>query len=263
MGDPHFHAAHGDTFDFRGRDKAMYALLSAANIQFNALFQDADYHEAGSKHRLVHGSFMTAGYAKVLADDGRELTIEYDARRAVFIKVAVGSNSAVQYQAPISLSVGNVTVSLDGRQAQIASKEYVVTMKSKMKNGIANGARCADGKCFLEASIKPLIDADHAKVAPHGLLGQAWDGDDFAVIGNVDEYKGAEITTKAMGEGAIEGVAADYEVASKFATTFKFSRWGMQAAKPRDVSKLTGKKVPRTNVQVPTMTVEEPEEPEE
>ena len=50
-----------------------------------------------------------------------------------------------------------------------------------------------------------------------------------------------------MGEGAIEGVAADYEMPSKWATEFKYSRFGKVAAPPRDVSTLTGKKVKRVN----------------
>ena len=35
----------------------------------------------------------------------------------------------------------------------------------------------------------------------------------------------AEFTTAAMTEGTIEGVAADYQVADKYATQFKFSRF--------------------------------------
>jgi hypothetical protein len=62
---------------------------------------------------------------------------------------------------------------------------------------------------------------------------------------------GPEIVTTALAEGSIEGVAADYRVAHKFATAFRFSRFaedgkvaaGAAAAGPRDVSKLTGQKV--------------------
>ena len=68
---------------------------------------------------------------------------------------------------------------------------------------------------------------------------------DVSFIGKTDEYKGAEITTSAMGEGAIEGVADDYEVLGKFDTAFKFSRWGLSTAQPRDSSKLTGDKIKR------------------
>lgn len=61
-------------------------------------------------------------------------------------------------------------------------------------------------------TVHPLFDADHAAAAPHGLLGQAYDGDGIGVIGATDDYRGEEITTSAMGEGAIEGVHTDYKM---------------------------------------------------
>ena len=57
-----------------------------------------------------------------------------------------------------------------------------------------------------------------------------------------DDYSGKTVVTKAMGEGAIEGVASDYAVNSPFSTNFKFSRFGANKADPRDVSKLVGAK---------------------
>ena len=61
------------------------------------------------------------------------------------------------------------------------------------------------------------------QVAPHGLLGQTFDGDGVAIDGAIDDYSAKVVVTKAMGEGAIEGVAADYELpsASPFSTKFK------------------------------------------
>lgn len=50
-----------------------------------------------------------------------------------------------------------------------------------------------------------------------------------------------------MGEGAIEGSAADYMMANKFATEFKYSRYGATTAGPRDVASLSGAKVKRVN----------------
>lgn len=88
-------------------------------------------------------------------------------------------------------------------------------------------------------------------VAPHGLMGQSWDGDDLAVDGALDDYHRDEpspavVTTAAMAEGAIEGAASDYRLASPFATTFKFSRFDATAhVPPRDVSRLRGTKRPR------------------
>ena len=42
----------------------------------------------------------------------------------------------------------------------------------------------------------------------------------------------------------IEGVASDYEInhLDPFSTNFKFSRWGLRAAAPRNISLLSGKK---------------------
>ena len=47
---------------------------------------------------------------------------------------------------------------------------------------------------------------------------------------------------QAQAEGAIEGTWTDYKLASDFATDFKYSRFDSVAAKPRDVSKLSGEK---------------------
>ena len=104
------------------------------------------------------------------------------------------------------------------------------------------------GKCFLEVRLTPKIDADSAKVAPHGLIGQSFDGDETGVIGKTDEYKDGVVTTVAMGEGAIEGTHTDYVVSDKFGTDFKYSRFGKTVAAPRDAAALTGIKVRRGRV---------------
>ena len=70
---------------------------------------------------------------------------------------------------------------------------------------------------------------------------------DISFIGATDKYTGNEFTTSAMGEGAIEGTAKDYEMADKFSTDFKFSRWGLEVAKPRNVSTLTGMQFKRAH----------------
>jgi len=103
--------------------------------------------------------------------------------------------------------------------------------------------KCADGRCTLNVAVSPRFDTANTRVAPHGLMGQSYDGDSVAVIGAVDKYKGDEVSTSAMGEGAIEGVAKDYEMADKFGTRFAFSRFGKASAAPRNVSALSGMKV--------------------
>merc|ERR1711988_1400047 len=86
-----------------------------------------------------------------------------------------------------------------------------------------------------------MYDVDHDAVAPHGLIGQSYDGDGMAVDGATDDYfNKTEVTTKAMAEGAIEGSAPDYKMSSMYATDYKYSRFDATTAKPRDVSKLAG-----------------------
>jgi len=55
------------------------------------------------------------------------------------------------------------------------------------------------------------------------------------------------VSRYAQGEGAIEGTLADYKIASPFATNFLYSRFDLLAAAPRDISKLSGKRRPKTS----------------
>ena len=99
--------------------------------------------------------------------------------------------------------------------------------------------RCAS--TYSSSSCRPERSLD---VAPHGLIGQSFDGSDVGVDGAVDPkpQPGEHMTTKAMAEGSIEGVWQDYVMPSPFATSFKFSRYGVTKAPPRNVTALTGRK---------------------
>ena len=83
-------------------------------------------------------------------------------------------------------------------------------------------------------------------VAPHGILGQSFDGSGIAVDGAVDPkpQPGELMTTRAMAEGSIEGGWQDYVMPSPYATFFRYSRFGLTKADPRNVSALSGRKVP-------------------
>ena len=87
---------------------------------------------------------------------------------------------------------------------------------------------------LLDVSFQPLYDADADVVAPHGIIGQAYDGDSLAVDGRLDADKSGESTTAAQAEGAIEGTWEDYIMPSKFATAYKYSRFDATAAPHRD-----------------------------
>ena len=44
------------------------------------------------------------------------------------------------------------------------------------------------GMTLLNFQLYPLYDADHDVVAPHGLIGQSWDGDGIGIDGAQDNY---------------------------------------------------------------------------
>tara|TARA_B110001452_G_scaffold69057_1_gene55660 strand:- start:1013 stop:1435 length:423 start_codon:yes stop_codon:yes gene_type:complete len=86
-------------------------------------------------------------------------------------------------------------------------------------------------------------------VAPHGILGQTFDCDDLAVIGNEDKYTTTDdgaatnrerraddhrplVTTRAQGEGALEGDAHDYRMLTAHGSDFAFSRFDAVRAPP-------------------------------
>jgi len=103
--------------------------------------------------------------------------------------------------------------------------------------------RSHPGKSLLNVKLHALYDADHDVVAPHGIIGQSYDADNMRVDGRKDDYtKGGEITTSAMAEGAIEGVASEYKMAHRFATDFKYSRFDALKAAPRNATLLSGAK---------------------
>ena len=79
-------------------------------------------------------------------------------------------------------------------------------------------------------------------IAPHGIVGQSFDGSHVAVSGKQDDYgNGPEFTTSAQAEGAIEGTHKDYIMPTPFATAFKYGRFDAIAPiAPRNVSELSG-----------------------
>jgi len=248
--DPHLFFAHGGRADFKGEDGKIYNVLSARNVSFNALFEHADFN---NPHRVVHGSFMKAAYFVVrTALTGRLLHIDYTASASPSLRARVRERG-----------LPDVWLSHGGDRAQFTVENVVISMEEKKIadkwHGIAltintgrwqlsvwskpfPNAKANPGKALLNMKVEALYDADHDIVAPHGLIGQSYDGDDKAVDGALDDYRGKEVTTKAMAEGAIEGHHSDYELAAPFATEFRFSRFDALKAHSRDVSKLSGKK---------------------
>jgi len=203
---------------------------------------------------------------------GKVVTIEYNAsaaaRTAAFVKVSDGSAGVWVHHGQKPFTLENVRIEMRERKISGASKKslhgvaLLVQVTDMWQMSVWSkpypNAAANPGKALLNIHIEALYNADEDPVAPHGLIGQSYDGDATPIDGELDDYKGKEITTKAMAEGALEGLAADYELKHKFATHFKYSRFDATSAKHRDVTKLASTKgsVPRKDVSAAMATAD-------
>uniref|UniRef100_A0A7S4F9R6 Uncharacterized protein n=1 Tax=Chrysotila carterae TaxID=13221 RepID=A0A7S4F9R6_CHRCT len=250
--DPHLYLPHGARADFRGAHNATFAMLSAKDVAFNVKVLGEDFNWA---KRIVHGTKMAAAYWVVRTSTGRLIKVEYDCTSTLGGVVReTGQRDIYLKKVESPLTVDNVFI------AMMESKKLVVTVDGKWTlsasvSPIPFGNLAANkNKKLLDIEIEPLYDADSDVVAPHGIIGQAYDGDDIGIHGKLDSRHGNETTTTAQAEGAIEGLWEEYIVPSPFSTEFKYSRFDATAAKPRDVSALTGVKTAWRSVKKQTIS---------
>jgi len=250
--DPHLAFAHGGKADFRGKNNTVYNLLSARNMSVNALFV---YDDFVLPRRVVHGSYMSAAYVTLQTwcpscarqwntRASRNLTVGFNVTSQVAEVREKGKKLRSLKYGDESVRIGNAHVTMHGRpqMLQITDGKWNVVVTSKsFPNAAAN-----PGKKLLHINLEPVsgYSVESDVNAPHGIIGQSYDGDNVGVSGKLDAYHtaGAEMTTEAQAEGAIEGTADDYQMPSPFATEFKFSRFSTSSAPHRDVSKLSGVK---------------------
>jgi hypothetical protein len=249
-GDPHFTGGHGDKFDFKG-ENAVYAMLSTQTLAVNALFQN-DKYNLGDK--TVDGSFLTACYVTARTKSSM-VTIAFNATNPSIASVKIRDTSGMLHRVAMAISAFSVnemgidTMEHEGLRMSL-SKDHANHASLLMMDGKWEVSAVAhlypynfqnNNKKRLDLTFKPTSTS---VVAPHGLIGQTFDGDNLAVDGAQDDYSGKTVITKAMGEGAIEGTASDYAINphDPFSTNFKFSRFGAKKVGPRDISKLSGAK---------------------
>jgi len=253
-GDPHLTFAHGGTADFKGDHLTWYNMLSASNISLNVLFVHDDFR---NPNKLVHGSAMKAAAWTLRSNvTGRMVTVEFNSSSSSVSSHALvhvsGSKVGVWAGHGRPFRFENILVELKERKQLGVGKHgswhgmALVVSTGKWQTTVWNhafpNAKENPGKSLLNVHIEPQYNADADPVAPHGLVGQSYDGDGQGVNGATDDYSTREVTTSAMAEGALEGLASDYKMANKFDVDFRFARFNLIAAKPRDVSKLTGSK---------------------
>jgi len=231
----------------------------------------------------VHGSFITdAFWVLRTALTGRTVRVEFTPNWLPLAMVHENGHPR-ELQMDEEITVEDVSIKLSMRK-----RAQVVTVKSTdwIIEAVAREIRWSaiTGKKQIDFTISPLRDplspAPNGNViAPHGVIGQSYDGDNIAVDGSRDnigdlarEYARfglskesettgdlsnryrKEVTTSAMAEGAIEGLVSDYQMPNFFSTDFKFSRFDSVKAVPRDVSKLTGLKHRTAGISLSTGT---------
>ena len=224
-GDPHLTFGHGGKADFRGIDNGIFNFLSAKGINVNIKTQDATFMLKDTK---VHGSFITEAHIVVKDDETRRfLNVSYWASEIRENnwgwKVVNGTCGTRKFVlGPLAQKDCDQTgIRTDYSSALIHTPEWDVRISSKPVYDRIDGPHYR-----LDVRIVPTVAEDSLAVHPHGIIGQSFDGDALAIDGKQDVYEGAEMTTSAMAEGAIEGVWKDYLMDSKYSTDFKYSRFG-------------------------------------
>jgi len=225
-GDPHLHFAHGGEADFRGEDGAVYAMLHHAGLAVNAQFEASAFFLTAPHNLKVRGTFVTDLFIKVQTEpSGRELRIEFtpNAPPTPLVHSVLGS---AQHLAPgESHSLDGVSIAVSGRadHLYVVTPGWAINVTARLiRRSATPGKRQIDLACVpLRDPLAPLPGTGRA-VAPHGLIGQSFDGDRVAVDGRKDHYRELwwrqtsfrawEITTEAQAEGAIEGSGDDYKV---------------------------------------------------
>ncbi|KAL1496838.1 hypothetical protein AB1Y20_014424 [Prymnesium parvum] len=222
-GDPHVRGAHGDSFDFKGADGGIYVLLSAPHLSLAAQFKHETFLTGYSK-LWVHGSWIKQVYWTIrTASNFLNATFDVDNPRFN------GTRHSTRHE------VESVRFAFRGNSLTVTTPQWVT-------RATAHAGRPHPGLRRLHVSIQPR--GAHARIAPHGLLGQTYDGDNMPLHGRRDSYstlddgtptlarkaKGGEVTTRALGEGAIEGSHEMYRVPQPFETAFAFSRFDPSSA---------------------------------
>lgn len=250
--DPHLWFAHGGRADFRGEDGAVYNLLSAKDFALNVGIKYADFH---MKHALVHGSAMDAVYVVARTTSGSILKVQFNATATEHHVAAT-----VQHGATSTKVGAGKAFDLDGHHISVSDRALTVsTPKWTLRAASAAFPYASKnpGKVLLDVTLTPAQGyvPDNDIVAPHGIIGQSYDGDNVGINGAIDAAaettKEAEMTTHAQAEGAIEGAITDYKMQAPFATEFAYSRFDAISASRRDPKKLTGKRV---TVAIPHMS---------
>ena len=259
QGDPHLALPYGGQADFRGKHGSLWTFLSARNVTLNVRTTEATFRLPGApkwdgnqRHTsniTVHGTFLTEAYVVVRTSQNRYLNVSFNATSAlspgtpinwigwngVRASCSLRKSRDPLWRKPVAphnhVYCDEVTVDATLAAIVVLTPEFNLTL---IKMPVYDRVSGPTHRLDLQLSLRVRDTA--LAVQPHGIIGQGWDGSGKARFGRVDEYpREGTMTTSALAEGAIEGSAADYEVATPYETAFRFSRFD---ARPRSSSPL-------------------------
>ncbi|KAL1500194.1 hypothetical protein AB1Y20_012863 [Prymnesium parvum] len=218
-----------------GEHNGIYVLLSTPTLSISARFEHSTFFTPYSKLK-VRGSWIKQVFWTVRTRHGQLLHADLSATSPSF------NGSRARH----TKTVDDVTFHFDGRALAVSTPKWFT-------RAVVQKGKPHPGHLRVAVTVRPLYNVKQGKVAPHGLLGQTYDDDNAPLHGKRDSYAvlddgtrtearreaGGVVTTRARGEGAIEGHAEMYRVQQPYDTQFAFTRFGRTTNFPaRNVSLL-------------------------
>jgi hypothetical protein len=181
---------------------------------------------------LINATWIKASFWTIRTGrTGRMIRVSFYSEVATVKEISSGTTHTVKKSTkPFTLE--GVHVSIQGRTAHVRTSHWITRATSTWLGAHHRIVR-------LSVQIQPRYGAPGRRVtAPHGLLGQSYDGDSRPIFGRVDGDMLAPVPAMAQAEGFIEGKAHDYQLSQPFATEFHFNRFDCKPSKPRDANSL-------------------------
>lgn len=232
--DPHLHFAHGGRADFRGRQGGLYSFFSAPRLGVNVKTETATFTLNGGQLQ-VDGSFITEVHLVALVGGAKRkrATASFWASELSAYntgwRVINGTCGGRRFVFGLAgaRACEELAIKMDYSSAAFSLLGWTISVRGNHVYGWIAGP-----KHRLDVSFSAADGEAPARDLPHGIIGQS-----FASVapreGRVDVYPAAgRFTTSSMAEGAIEGEAALYEVASPYEPAFAFSRFDAPDSSP-------------------------------
>ena len=223
--DPHLYFAYGGRADFRGRNGAFYSFLSAPGLAVNVKIEEALFtlHDGAL---TVNGSFITEAHVLARGIEDRQVSASFFSKELDELnsgwQVVTGSCAGRPFKFGFHghKDCLGVKMAMDFSSATFKVGNWTITVHGMPS---CRGCLISGPHHRLDVSFAAHGGAP-ANGPPHGLIGQSFATPGVARNGAVDVYPWeGEFTTRAQAEGAIEGAADMYEVASPYETRFAFS----------------------------------------